>query len=217
MTGVVGALVALAVVVALVLVLAVRPHVRRLARSVAVLRADTAAGCDRLRAIRAARPHAPPSLRRRDLLHWGPRTPPPGGDRAVDSVATNHHPCGPAGPHGTTSEAEAMPGGWEWLIIIGVLVLLFGAKRLPEMARSVGQSARVFKGEMKGLKDDEGRTTAQRPRRSRTPVPPRLPSPPRCRRSTPARRQRHDPGTWPAPRRSRPSPSGATPTADPRQ
>ena len=49
-----------------------------------------------------------------------------------------------------------MPGGWEWLIIIGVLVLLFGAKRLPEMARSVGQSARVFKGEMKGLRDDEG-------------------------------------------------------------
>ena len=54
-----------------------------------------------------------------------------------------------------------MPGGWEWLIIIGVLVLLFGAKRLPEMARSVGQSARVFKGEMKGLKDDESRDTAQ--------------------------------------------------------
>jgi len=47
-----------------------------------------------------------------------------------------------------------MPGGWEWLIIIGVLLLLFGAKRLPDMARSVGQSARVFKGEMKGLKDD---------------------------------------------------------------
>jgi sec-independent protein translocase protein TatA len=47
-----------------------------------------------------------------------------------------------------------MPGGWEWLIIIGVLVLLFGAKRLPDMARSIGQSARVFKGEMKGMKDD---------------------------------------------------------------
>jgi hypothetical protein len=57
MTGVVGALVALAVVVALVLVLAVRPHVRRLARSVAVLRTDTATRLDRLRAIRAARPH----------------------------------------------------------------------------------------------------------------------------------------------------------------
>ena len=60
MTGVVGALVALAVVVALVLVLAVRPHVRRLARSVAVLRADTATGIARLRAIRAARPRVPP-------------------------------------------------------------------------------------------------------------------------------------------------------------
>jgi sec-independent protein translocase protein TatA len=54
-----------------------------------------------------------------------------------------------------------MPGGWEWLIIIAVLLLLFGAKRLPEMARSVGQSARVFKGEMKGMRDDEGRNAAQ--------------------------------------------------------
>ncbi|MET0188155.1 MAG: Sec-independent protein translocase subunit TatA [Pseudonocardia sediminis] len=42
-----------------------------------------------------------------------------------------------------------------WLIVLAVLLLLFGAKKLPEMARSVGQSARVFKGEMKGLKDDE--------------------------------------------------------------
>ena len=72
-----------------------------------------------------------------------------------------------------------MPGGWEWLIIIGVLVLLFGAKRLPEMARSVGQSARVFKGEMKGLKDDESRDHV-RARRGRAPVPRRRPSPRRC-------------------------------------
>jgi sec-independent protein translocase protein TatA len=54
-----------------------------------------------------------------------------------------------------------MPGGWEWLIIIVVLVVLFGAKRLPEMARSVGQSARVFKGEMKGLRDDDNRNAAR--------------------------------------------------------
>jgi sec-independent protein translocase protein TatA len=53
-------------------------------------------------------------------------------------------------------------GGWEILIILGVLVLLFGARRLPDMARSIGQSARVFKGEMKGLKDDDkGRTTPE--------------------------------------------------------
>jgi sec-independent protein translocase protein TatA len=65
-----------------------------------------------------------------------------------------------------------MPGGWEWLIIIGVLVLLFGAKRLPEMARSVGQSARVFKGEMKGLRDDEGRGAPQQPQSRAAELPP---------------------------------------------
>jgi sec-independent protein translocase protein TatA len=45
-------------------------------------------------------------------------------------------------------------GGWELIILLGVLVLVFGAKRLPDMARSIGQSARVFKGEMKGLRKD---------------------------------------------------------------
>lgn len=55
-----------------------------------------------------------------------------------------------------------MLGGWEWVILLAVVLLLFGAKRLPEMARSVGQSARVFKGEMKGMKaDDESRSRAE--------------------------------------------------------
>lgn len=48
-----------------------------------------------------------------------------------------------------------IPGGWELILIVVVLLLLFGAKKLPDMARSVGQSARVFKGEMKGMKADE--------------------------------------------------------------
>ncbi len=60
-------------------------------------------------------------------------------------------------------------GGWEIVIILGVLVLLFGAKRLPDMARSIGQSARVFKGEMKGLKDDDEKAPQHRaPRRTRS-------------------------------------------------
>jgi sec-independent protein translocase protein TatA len=54
-------------------------------------------------------------------------------------------------------------GGWEFVILIGLLVLLFGAKRLPDMARSIGQSARVFKGEMKGLKNDEESRKAEQP------------------------------------------------------
>lgn len=45
-------------------------------------------------------------------------------------------------------------GGWEIVIVVGVLVLLFGAKRLPEVARSVGRSARVLRGEMAGLRAD---------------------------------------------------------------
>lgn len=40
-----------------------------------------------------------------------------------------------------------LPGGWELVIIVLVLVALFGASKLPKMARSLGQSARAFKAE----------------------------------------------------------------------
>lgn len=65
-----------------------------------------------------------------------------------------------------------------WLIVVGVLVLLFGAKRLPDMARSVGQSARVLKGEMAGLKNDEPAPPAPgaRPEVAPGAVPPEVPS-----------------------------------------
>ena len=43
------------------------------------------------------------------------------------------------------------------LIILAVL-LLFGYKKLPDAARSFGRSLRIFKGEMKGMKDDDVRT-----------------------------------------------------------
>lgn len=52
--------------------------------------------------------------------------------------------------------------GWHLIIILVVLVLLFGAAKLPVLARSVGQSARVFKGEMRALKDDDTSTGATR-------------------------------------------------------
>ena len=70
-------------------------------------------------------------------------------------------------------------GGWEFVILIGVLVLLFGAKKLPDMARSIGQSARVFKGEMKGLKDDgKGPAPAEPPASASQPAAPPAPLPP---------------------------------------
>ena len=41
-----------------------------------------------------------------------------------------------------------------WLILIGVLILLFGARKLPEAARSLGRSARILRAEMRGMSDD---------------------------------------------------------------
>ena len=38
-----------------------------------------------------------------------------------------------------------MPGGSEWIVILIVLLLLFGAKRLPELAKGLGKSIREFK------------------------------------------------------------------------
>ena len=44
------------------------------------------------------------------------------------------------------------------LLLLIVLVVLFGAKRLPDSARSLGRSMRIFKSEMKEMKtDDEGK------------------------------------------------------------
>jgi sec-independent protein translocase protein TatA len=42
---------------------------------------------------------------------------------------------------------------WHWVIVIAVFVLLFGAKKLPDAARSLGQSMRIFKSEVKEMKD----------------------------------------------------------------
>ena len=56
--------------------------------------------------------------------------------------------------------------GWHLVILIAVVVLLFAAKRLPDMARAVGQSARIFKHE---IKQD---TAADQPAPHQPPTPP---------------------------------------------
>lgn len=45
--------------------------------------------------------------------------------------------------------------GWHFLILLAIILLIFGAAKLPALAKSMGQSARVFKGEMKAMKDDD--------------------------------------------------------------
>ena len=55
-------------------------------------------------------------------------------------------------------------GVWESLIILVVVLLIFGPRRLPEMAKGLGQSVRAFRKELRDMRsdldgDDEPRTT----------------------------------------------------------
>lgn len=47
----------------------------------------------------------------------------------------------------------SMPGGWEWLIILIVALLIFG-KRLPEVMKSLGRGIVEFKKGVKGVEED---------------------------------------------------------------
>jgi sec-independent protein translocase protein TatA len=46
-------------------------------------------------------------------------------------------------------------GPTEIILILVVIILLFGAKKLPDMARSLGKSARILKSEAKAMKADD--------------------------------------------------------------
>lgn len=47
-----------------------------------------------------------------------------------------------------------MPSGGEWAIILVVVVVLFGGKKIPELARGVGKGIREFNDAKKGVKDE---------------------------------------------------------------
>ena len=55
-----------------------------------------------------------------------------------------------------------IPGGWELVLIVLVIMVLFGAKRLPDASRSLGRSLRIFKAETKGLRDDSDTVISDR-------------------------------------------------------
>lgn len=64
-------------------------------------------------------------------------------------------------------------GGWEWLIVILAVLLLFGAKRIPELAKGLGNGIKEFKKATKEVTDEihnAGETT--------TPVTPATKLPP---------------------------------------
>ena len=56
-------------------------------------------------------------------------------------------------------------GGWHALLILGVLVLLFGATRLPALSKGIGQSIRIFRREVTPHGDtDEAATGEDHPK-----------------------------------------------------
>jgi sec-independent protein translocase protein TatA len=60
---------------------------------------------------------------------------------------------------------------WHIIIFVVVLVLLFGAKRLPDAARSLGRSLRIIKAETKGLIDEDNNVAEKaEPQQSRQPL-----------------------------------------------
>ena len=70
--------------------------------------------------------------------------------------------------------------GWEWVVLVLIVLVLFGYKRLPDAARGLGRSLRIFKSEVTELKDGDkkaDRTSAEQVQ----PLPPTTaePAPPR--------------------------------------
>ncbi len=46
-------------------------------------------------------------------------------------------------------------GGWEWLIILVIVIIVFGVGKLPQVGGAIGQSIREFRESMSGSKSDE--------------------------------------------------------------
>ena len=74
-----------------------------------------------------------------------------------------------------------------WAIVIVVVLLLFGSRKLPDMARGLGQSMRILKAETRGLQEDDrahtsstggepGTTASPTPSGTATPSTPDRPS-----------------------------------------
>ncbi len=59
--------------------------------------------------------------------------------------------------------------GWHALILLVIIVLLFGATKLPGLAKSVGQSMKIFKNEMKA--EEQPKPPTETPQADPTPPP----------------------------------------------
>jgi sec-independent protein translocase protein TatA len=104
-------------------------------------------------------------------------------------------------------------GGWEIVLILVLFMVLFGAKRLPDSARALGRSMRIFKSEVKGMHDDDQVGSAVPPTgASGSGVPPV--APPAALPASPPPAASYPPPAANPPAASYPPPAaGATPLA----
>ena len=52
---------------------------------------------------------------------------------------------------------------WHWLIVLAVVLLLFGSRTLPDAARGLGRSMRIFKSEIKEMQNDDKGESSEEP------------------------------------------------------
>jgi sec-independent protein translocase protein TatA len=64
--------------------------------------------------------------------------------------------------------------GWEWIIIGAALFLLFGASRLPQLAKSLGQSRKAFKEGMREAEEEEKADEEKRREIAANPAAPQI-------------------------------------------
>jgi sec-independent protein translocase protein TatA len=59
---------------------------------------------------------------------------------------------------------------WKILIVAVLIIVLFGSRKLPEAARSLGKSMRILKTEVQGMHEDEAQTTYTAPATTAAPA-----------------------------------------------
>lgn len=87
-------------------------------------------------------------------------------------------------------------GPMEILLIVFVILLLFGSAKLPDLARSVGRSARIFKSEVSEMQNDGKQQTATAETAVDQNAPQQTAAPQREITSGPANQQTAEQGFW---------------------